>query len=777
MINLNHRTILSLLLFVTLFAGSVTAQDIVKEETKEREYTGQWILQLDPSVDQQATLSQLGYEVVSNTALPNFVIIDIPDTTLAPQAQITSQAEQLAAQPGVITADPVFIMEIELMNTPTDPLYPDQWHLNNTGQSGGTAGEDANLLGAWNLPTSWPTSGYSGVGVTIGIADDGLQYTHPDLDNFDATRSYNYNNNTTDPAPISSNDAHGTSVAGVAAADDDSKCGVGAAFDATLAGQRFFGSNTITNVMIGDVLGNTQASNPELDISNNSWGYSGGAITFDNYQRFMVEDRINNGRGGLGQIYVFANGNGLQAGSWSTRSEFNSSRYTIAVAATDHNGVQSFYSENGANIVVNAPSNGSSAGITTTDLLGSSGYGGLTDPDCTNGFGGTSSAAPLVSGIVALMLEANPNLTWRDVQHILINTADQNDPTNASWTTNGNGYLTSESYGFGRVDAAQAVTTAAFWNSIPTETIETSGVQSVNTAVPDAGAPVISNYTFTSPSISSLEHVTVRVNIATTFRGDLELLLTSPSGTISTLMTAQFDPDNNFVNFPFSTPHFWGEDPQGTWTVSVRDALSGDLMTFNDYEIILYGSTTSDAPRYADLELTQAVSAATVYSGSDYQHTLTVNNLNNGATDGGFSVDVTLPADVVFNGATVSNGGVCSGTMPQITCSWTTASFTTATATLDLTASLSRTAGVVTSSATATLNSANDLNTVNNVYIEQDTTFAVPDINGDGIVSAEDAIYIINRLGGTDAVADLDGNSLVEVSDLQIVINAFGLGS
>ncbi|MFM9159887.1 MAG: S8 family serine peptidase, partial [Dolichospermum sp.] len=131
-----------------------------------------------------------------------------------------------------------------------------------------------------------------------------------------------------------------------------------------------------------------------------------------------------------------AGGNGRGSLDNSNYDGYANSRYVIAVAAhrNNSNGVFSGYSEPGANLLVTAPSNGGTLGVVTTDLMGADGYNGLTDQNYTNAFGGTSSATPLVSGVIALMLQANPNLTWRDVQHILVRSAEKNDPTNTDWT-------------------------------------------------------------------------------------------------------------------------------------------------------------------------------------------------------------------------------------------------------------------------------------------------------------------------------------------------------
>jgi subtilisin-like proprotein convertase family protein len=101
------------------------------------------------------------------------------------------------------------------------------------------------------------------------------------------------------------------------------------------------------------------------------------------------------------------------------RSDYDgyaSSRHVLAIGAVDHNGKQAYYSEPGACLFAVAPSSGNSKGITTTDLMGSYGY---SQTECTNSFGGTSSAAPLAAGIFAVLLEVKPGLGLRDLQHLI----------------------------------------------------------------------------------------------------------------------------------------------------------------------------------------------------------------------------------------------------------------------------------------------------------------------------------------------------------------------
>ena len=122
--------------------------------------------------------------------------------------------------------------------TTSDPLLINQWHLNNTGQSGGTVGIDIRAFTAWQ--------DYSGYGVRVGVIDDGVQSTHPDLDaNTDTTTDYDARDNDNNADASASDDAHGVAVAGLIAAERFNGIGVvGVAYDATIVGFRMgYGSN------------------------------------------------------------------------------------------------------------------------------------------------------------------------------------------------------------------------------------------------------------------------------------------------------------------------------------------------------------------------------------------------------------------------------------------------------------------------------------------------------------------------------------------------------
>jgi Ca2+-binding RTX toxin-like protein len=557
-------------------ARRITAEVAADPQSKPK----QWILSLKAGVSPITFAKALGLPPLA----PTGHLLDTYTVTFSEDHQASQLPHKLAGHTDVAFFYPLVGSEVSTRLIPNDPLFPDQWHLRNTGQTGGTVGADANVELAWDT--------FLGSGVVIGIVDDGLQHTHPDLNpNYVAALSFDFLGNDTDPTPVGGAD-HGTAVAGVAAARGFNALGVtGSAPSASLAGLRLvdFGQ---TDLLTGNAL---TFQNQNIDIYNNSWGPADDGQSLDAMTPLTlaaVQAGTTSGRGGLGSIYTWAAGNGLGNNDNVNYDGFANSRFVIAVAAVDDDGVQAPYSEPGAPILVTAYSSGTGVGITTTDLVGTA---GSANGDYRNDFGGTSSATPLVSGVIALMLEANPNLTYRDVKHILVDTAEQNDPTDADWVLNGAGHLVNHQYGFGAIDALASVNAATTHVNVAAETTVISSTITVNAAIPDNSPAGVTSLVNIAQDID-IEMLEVTFDATHTARGNLEVILTSPAGTQSILAEDRNDPNADYTNWIFTSARHWDESTQGTWTLQVRDLVAGTVGTFDSWQISFYGTVPQAPP-------------------------------------------------------------------------------------------------------------------------------------------------------------------------------------
>jgi len=495
----------------------------------------------------------------------------------------------------------------------TDPLFVDQWHLKNTGQPGNNgvaalAGEDINVEPVWN--SCGTGNSCRGEGIRIAVVDDGLEIAHEDLvANVATDLSHNYLSGSNDPTPNGAGDAHGTEVVGIIAARDMNNLGVrGVAPRANLVGYNLLQNSTESNE--ADAM--TRGS-PDVHISNNSWGApddTGNLAESSLAWRMAINTGLNSGRSSKGTIYVWAAGNG-GSGPIVDNSNYDGNanhRGVIAVGAVTDQGTKALYSERGANVWVSAPG-GEFCGthtISTTDRSGvngvnssgtvTNGVADYTDANYTKCMNGTSAATPVVSGVVALMLQANPNLGWRDVKAILALTARINDPTDADWVANGTGLPINHNYGFGVVDADAAVTMAITWTNLGAEVSYSAPLVTVNTPIPDNdGTVLISTATITGSNITEVESIEITFSSTDhTYSGDLEITLTNTTtGTTSTLSEVHACVDNmctDHANWIFSSVRHLGEAADGDWTLTVRDGAAGDVGTFQSWKLTFYGS-------------------------------------------------------------------------------------------------------------------------------------------------------------------------------------------
>ena len=481
-----------------------------------------------------------------------------------------------------------------------DPLYGCQWNLHNTGQlKGGTAGEDINVEEVWD-------DNNLGAGINVAVVDDGMDYTHEDLSaNVDTTRNHDYTGGNDIFHPL---EDHGTAVAGIIAAQNNSLGVRGVAPQAKIYGYNLLLDSTAAN--------EADAAKRDLDataISNNSWGPPDGPglDAAPGIWELAIDKGITEGFDDKGIFYVWAAGNGHPEDNSNLDGYANHYGVT-AVCAVNDQGQRSAYSEQGANLWVCAPSNDRTRGrhgITTTD----------NDDFYRNSFGGTSAATPIVSGVVALIRKANSNLTWRDVKLILAASARQNDPDNTGWEdgtfkygSDTERYHFNHEYGFGVVDAKAAVDLADGWTTLPTltEASADSAPFTGNTPIgymriPDSRTWVTSSITLGS-EVEFTEFVEINADFDHLSFRDLQVELTSPSGKVSVL-SVPYDPPRSGIyratyglegSFRFGSAKHLGENPAGTWTLRLSDRVSaGNPGRLYSWSLTVYGHrSTPGAP-------------------------------------------------------------------------------------------------------------------------------------------------------------------------------------
>jgi len=484
---------------------------------------------------------------------------------------------------------------------PDDPLFQNQWHIRGRGQNGAKKASDARITPVWEQRSTGGNL-IRGQGIRIGITDDGIEMTHPDLESsLDASLSYDWGTEEPGGDPVNADDNHGTAVAGVAAATGYNGVGVsGAAPSATLVSQRIDFSN-FTDQKEAETFAHGGSS---IRIKNNSWGYPANAPSpVGELSSAAVKAAADSG-----SIILFAAGNGLQNEDNTNFHFEQNSIYTLAVAASNDQGRQTDYSTPGASVIITAPSGGDVYGLSssrpqgtsTTDRTGEDGYnhsgatGDYSDLNYTDRFNGTSSACPVASGVTALVLQANPSLNWRDVKEIYIRSATRNDSGDSDWARNGAGFWFNHKYGAGLINAAEAVRLAKNWSNLGSMTSVSIPLSSLPSNIRDNNTGGLVKY-FDTRSLSGLrvEHATVTTDISHPSRGELQIQLTSPAGTTSRLAEkhTSYAPDPaDYPDWTFSTVHNWGEDSRGLWKLKIADRVPGNTGTLNSATLTLYGT-------------------------------------------------------------------------------------------------------------------------------------------------------------------------------------------
>lgn len=466
----------------------------------------------------------------------------------------------------------------------SDPLYACQWHLKDP------ESVDINIEAAW-------AQGVTGEGVNIAVVDDGMYFTHEDLkDNVDTSRNHDYTGTGSIYIPL---EHHGTHVTGIVAARDNGIGVRGVAPRATVYGYNYLAAET-TVLNRADAMSRHRA---DTAVSINSWGPADGPgiDPSESFWERALETGIRTGYGGKGVFYAFAAGNGHEMGDDSNLDGLANYYGVTAVCAVNDHDTRSGFSEMGANLWICAPSND------LTDLH----QGILTTENSDRyfeEFGGTSASTPIVAGVAALLRDANPDLTWRDLKLILAGTARKNDAGSSGWhdgarqygsASDSHRYHFNREYGFGVVDAGAAVRLARSWITAPPMQSDAVASRQLDVAIPDApldGAPTTVTRTLSLESdVEFTEFVEVTASFRHTSFRDLEIELVSPTGSVSRLVDS-FDTHSDGFDlvvlngdYRFGSAKHLGEDPNGTWHLRITDRIPSVGGILRSWSIKVYG--------------------------------------------------------------------------------------------------------------------------------------------------------------------------------------------
>lgn len=317
----------------------------------------------------------------------------------------TLALRSLQANPAVEYAEPNYIVTAFAM--PNDPSLGRQYHLNQSSDA------DIDATEAWDLQT--------GTDVIIAVIDTGVDYSHPDLRNniwtnpgeiagngrdddgngfVDDVRGWDFINNDNNPMDDSQ---HGTHVAGILAAEGNNGTGVsGVNWKARIMPIKFMGANGSGSTAAA-IRAIQYAVANGARVSNNSWG--GGAAS----QALRDAIAAANSRG---HIFVAAAGNdGSNNDAAPTYPASYDLPNVISVAAsTTGDGIATFSNFGARSVHVAAP------GQSIFSTVPNGGYASLS---------GTSMAAPVVTGVVGLMIASNPSVTTNQIRTNIMSTADR----------------------------------------------------------------------------------------------------------------------------------------------------------------------------------------------------------------------------------------------------------------------------------------------------------------------------------------------------------------
>ena len=437
---------------------------------------------------------------------------------------------------------------------PTDPLFPEQFYINNKGKYLGTKNEDIQIDKAWN-------NGYFGEGVKVCVIDDGCNYEHADLnESFDFDHSFNFISWDEDPMPLYPNKTSGTVNAGIIAAKENDVAIIGIAKNATLGCFNLDNSNrTMENIYHA------------IEKDNDYWQvklFGFPARCFDDVCLHLREDKtITKLFNEAPKTVNFVQPGGSDAfkGGDTNFNPLPRNPRVIVVSDTTNRGTRSAWSNRGTNILVSAPVGGSSSydhiTLPTFPGLSASGENETIDADPRQ------KGAASVAAAIAILLQIKPDLSWREIQAIIAESSTVIDPNHPSWIRNSAEFWYSHIYGFGRLDIEQLIYVSDSWTNLDDQ-VQSEGFNNSEEVLPTMRQGGIDKTIEIDDTVKSIEYVELSIALKACDYSALRIQLFSPEGSFAYVKAPAIGKELSGIRYAdFTVRNFFGENAKGTWKI------------------------------------------------------------------------------------------------------------------------------------------------------------------------------------------------------------------